>query len=48
MAKKPTYGELEQRLERIEKKLIDHQRTVEALRESEERFRATFEQAAAV
>jgi PAS domain S-box-containing protein len=46
MAKKPSYGELEKRLKRTEKKLDDHQRTVEALRECEEAFRATFEQAA--
>lgn len=39
MAKKPSYGELEQRVKELEKESLDHKRAQDALRESEERFR---------
>jgi PAS domain S-box-containing protein len=45
VARKPTYKELEERVEALEKRLADHVGTEEALRESEEKCRLTFERA---
>ena len=39
MAKKPTYEELERKVEELEEKTINLQKTEEALRESEEKYR---------
>jgi PAS domain S-box-containing protein len=39
MPKKPTYEEIERRLEELDKKAINFKRTEEALRESEKRFK---------
>ena len=43
MAKKPTYEELEQRVNRIEKKLLEQSSLESALRKSEELLKATIE-----
>ena len=43
MAKKPTYEELEQRIKELENEALERKRTEEALRESEEKYRALFE-----
>ena len=43
MSKKPTYEELERRIQALEKEALAHTRIEESLRESEERFRAVFE-----
>jgi len=45
MARKPTYEELEQRVKALEKAAADRNRAEEALRESEEKCRLTFEDA---
>jgi PAS domain S-box-containing protein len=45
MADKPTYRELEQRIKALEKDAADRKRAEEALRESEEKCRLTFESA---
>ena len=45
MARKPTYKELEERVKALEKGTADHVGTEEALRESEEKCRLTFESA---
>ena len=45
MAGKPTYEELEERVKALEKRLADHLWAEEALRESEEKCRLTFESA---
>ena len=45
MARKPTYEELEQRVKALEKAAADRNRAEEALRESEEKCRLTFENA---
>jgi PAS domain S-box-containing protein len=42
MSEKPTYDELEERVRELELAQSESRRTVEALRESEERFQATF------
>jgi len=39
MGEKPTYEELEQRIKEIEKEFVNHKKTEEALRLSEERYR---------
>ena len=46
MSGKPTYEELEQRVNELEKRVSKTKQTEEALRESEERYRAIFEGAA--
>ena len=43
MAKKPTYEELEQRIKELENEALEPKRAEEALRESEEKYRALFE-----
>ena len=43
MKRKPTYEELEQRVNELEEETLELQQAKEALRESEERFRAIFE-----
>ncbi|MBW1860343.1 MAG: hypothetical protein JRI70_09810, partial [Deltaproteobacteria bacterium] len=45
MVRKPTYEELEQRVKALEKEAADRAGTQEALRESEEKCRLTFESA---
>jgi len=45
MVRKPTYEELEQRIRALEKEAADRTGTEEALRESEEKCRLTFERA---
>jgi len=45
MARKPTYRELEQRIKTLEKDAAERKRAEEALRESEEKCRLTFESA---
>ena len=45
MAKKPTYEKLEQRVKELEKEILEHRRTGEALRKSEELFRTIVETA---
>ena len=45
MTSKPTYEELEQRVKELEKEAYERKRAEEALRESEECFRTTFEDA---
>jgi PAS domain S-box-containing protein len=45
MARKPTYKELEERVKALEKRAVDQLGTEEALRESEEKCRLTFESA---
>ncbi|MGA7146391.1 MAG: PAS domain S-box protein [Desulfobacterales bacterium] len=47
MPKKPTYEELEQRIQELEQAESELKTTEKALRESEERFRTAFENAAA-
>jgi two-component system cell cycle sensor histidine kinase/response regulator CckA len=42
MTDRPTYEELEQRVRQLEKAAVDHQVTVEALKESEARYRQLF------
>jgi len=44
MTQKLTYEELEHRVKKLEKDESEHKKTEEALRESEERFRAIFDQ----
>ena len=46
MVKKPTYEELEQRIKELEDESAKHKHTGEVLRESEERFRIAFNNAA--
>jgi len=46
MASKPTYEELEQRVKELEKEAAERKLAEEALRDSEERYHAIFEQAA--
>ena len=43
MAKKPTYEELEQRVNRLEKESFEHKQVEETLRESELKYRTLFE-----
>ena len=42
MFRKPTYEELKQRVRELEKIALEHKRTAEALKESEERYRQIF------
>ena len=42
MLEKPTYEELKQRIRELEKVVVEHKRTAEALKESEERYRQIF------
>jgi PAS domain S-box-containing protein len=46
MAKKPTYEELEQKIRVLKKEASERKKADKALKENEERFRSTFEQAA--
>jgi len=44
MTKRPTYEELKQRVEKLEKELTESKSALEVLAESERRFRAIFDQ----